>query len=69
MASTYSAKRCGFVPACPFAVPIPALASWTIARNDEWVAGIIAKRRKVYLASPIGEDTLFDVTTGVPEAI
>jgi hypothetical protein len=34
--------------------------TWTLAKNDAWVAGAIAKRQKVYLASPLTNDNLFN---------
>jgi hypothetical protein len=42
---------------------------WIIWRNDEWVGGVIAKGQRVYLASPITDETLFDPLTGYDQTI
>ena len=42
---------------------------WRIWRNDEWVQGIINKGQRVYLASPITDETLFDPLAGYDQTI
>lgn len=46
-----------------------SLRDWSIDRNDDWIAGIIAKRQPVYLPSPINDDSLYDPTTGFDQTI
>lgn len=35
-----------------------SLKSYSLEKNDAWIRGIIEKRQKVYLASPINDQTL-----------
>ncbi|WP_194920860.1 RHS repeat-associated core domain-containing protein [Catenulispora rubra] len=47
-----------------------SLRKWNIGRNDEWIAGIIAKGQPVLLASPISDDSLAgDPKGGYDESI
>jgi hypothetical protein len=47
----------------------PGKMVWSIDRNDEWVAGIIAKRQPIYLASPIDDASLATSDSRFPQSI
>jgi hypothetical protein len=36
------------------------LPNWTLAKNDEWVKGIVEQRARVYIGSPQTQKTLWD---------
>ncbi len=42
------------------------VADWTLKKNDDWIQGIVQKRGKVYMGSPISNNNIWDAVNNRP---